>query len=74
MGKYNELHITRDEVAEIGILLDVLTDLSDRLTDVSLDHVQVGDSNGDVLGKVQFADGTWRFHARKHDKPAVLGE
>lgn len=72
MSKYNTLYMTNDELRDVITLIDMLTDAP--LLALSIDHVQVGDTNGEILGKVQYADGVWRFHPRKHDKPAVLGE
>jgi hypothetical protein len=72
VGKYNELYLTNDELRDVIDVLDTLEGMD--LRGLSIDHVQLGDSNGEIVGKVQYEDGTWRFHARKHDKPATLGE
>ena len=72
MGKYNDLYLTTVEMNQISALIDTLTDF--WFGDINVDHIQVGDSNGEILGKIQFANGVWRFHPRKHDKPGTLGE
>lgn len=72
MGKYNEAYMTNDELREVASLIDTLTDLG--FESINIDHVQVGDVNGEIIGKVQYANNQWRFHPRRHDKPAVLGE
>jgi len=72
MGKYNEQYLTADELREVALVIDTLTDLN--LESINADHVQLGDVNGEIIGKVQYANNQWRFHPRKHDKPAVLGE
>lgn len=75
MGKYNDLYMMQGEVNELATLMESLTDLTNNvLAYLHIDHVQLGDSNGEIVGKLQFEDGTWRFHPRKHDKPGVLGE
>lgn len=74
MGKYNDLYMTAPEMTEIAMLIDALSDFGSGTSQVSIDHVQVGDTNGEILGKIQYTDGGWRFHARKHDKPGILGE
>lgn len=72
MGKYNKLYLTNDELRDVITLLDTLEQIP--LGALCIDHVHVGDCNGEIVGKVQYTDGTWRFHARKHDKPGMLGE
>ena len=76
MGKYHDEPLTVNELTEICSLINTLNGL--ELLDITLDHIQVGDLNGDILGKLQFAIGTdgqgWFFHPRKDNKPGVLGE
>lgn len=74
MGKYNGLYLLPGGLTEIASLMETLTVFSEHSSYVSIDHVQVGDCNGDIVGKLQYEDGTWRFHARRHDKPGTLGE
>ncbi len=74
MSKYNDMNIVVGELREIAEIIDTLTALTENSSYLSIDHVQLGDSNGEIIGKVQYADGVWSFHARRHDKPAVLGE
>lgn len=75
MGKYNDLYMMQGEIHELSALMEAMADLTTNvLSYLSIDHVQLGDSNGEIVGKLQYEDGTWRFHARRHDKPGTLGE
>ena len=79
MGKYHDIPLSRYELGEIVTFIDALHGLDFK--DIVIDHIQIGDVNGDILGKLQFdasdedeAKNGFTFHPRKHDKPGVLGE
>jgi len=80
MGKYNDIPITRHELAEIATLIKTLHKLNHQY--IVIDHIQIGDINGDILGKIQLdvdpddddENNGFAFHPRKHDKPGTLGE
>jgi hypothetical protein len=73
MGKYNEQFLTVEEMERISALIKTLEDF--WFEDINVDHIQVGDMNGEIIGKIQLDDaGKWVFHPRRHDKPGVLGE
>lgn len=75
MGKYNDHYMTHSELTEITRLIEALVALP--LESINIDHIQIGDVNGEILGKIQYntdARPNWVFMPRKHDKPATLGE
>jgi hypothetical protein len=74
MGKYNDLNIVVGELRDVADLIDALTLFSENSSYISIDHVQIGDCNGEIIGKVQWENDEWTFHARRHDKPGTLGE
>jgi hypothetical protein len=73
MSKYNESYLTVEEMERISALIKTLEDF--WFEDINVDHIQVGDVNGEIIGKIQLDDaGKWVFMPRKYDKPGVLGE
>lgn len=72
MGKYSDTAIEAAELTDIAHLINVLTGFDQEY--IAIDHVQLGDRNGELIGKLQYEKGQWTFRARRHDKPGVLGE